>query len=507
MRRKYTSALTIIISIICFVMVYFYLFSIEKIGDIYLSKAQETIYDIKKDFLKDTINNLILEIDIRREAKAKFIDRFVIRTKNLIDLENEQSDDEFDVFFTEFFKDNPDYSFMTALLWDNTKGKAIYDSHNIAQDTWENTIAKTAPSLSSYRIVNRGTKNILLGVSNSYVEESVKSEIASIIRNSRFDGDSYIWVNEILDYEGGDNYAIRRIHPNLPETEGSYLSTNLTDIKGDFPYLTELQGINKDGELFFSYYFKELKSDKISEKLTYAKLYKDYNWVIAIGIYIEDLQPYFDQTNEESKGLVSRLTMILVLLFVIILILSLCSIALIEKLYYGHSKRLLESEINQDSLTKAVSRRRGSKDLTFVFHEFQNTGKSPGIVICDIDEFKEINDSYGHTFGDLVLVEFVKEVEGILKGTGKMIRWGGDEFIIILFDAEKDNAMGLGNNILQAVSDLKVSSQQKEFRFTISMGLTFFQEFDVDYNDAIKRADEALYQSKSHGRNQITMIL
>jgi diguanylate cyclase (GGDEF)-like protein len=488
-------------------MVWFYLFSIDKVGDIYIDKAHDTIYGIKEDLLKDTVNNLISEIDMRREAKAKHLDKFMTRTTKVINMKAELNDAEFNEFFINFFSDNPDYDSVTVVLWSNTEQKSLYDPQNLAKDSFEETLEAITKSLSTYRIILHGNETALLGVSKNYLEEAVKSDVAEVIRNTKFDGESYIWVNEIINYDGGDNYAIRRIHPNLPDTEGTYLSTNTKDIKGNLPYLTELQGINRNGELFFRYYFKELNSEEISEKLTYAKLYKDYNWVIAMGIYLSDLEPYFEQTNQESKALVSRLTLILVLLFIMILIISLCSIALIEKLYYRHSKRLMESEINQDPLTKADSRRSGNNELATVFHDFLHTGKGPGIVICDIDEFKGINDKYGHAFGDLVLVEFVKEIKNILKGTGKIIRWGGDEFIIIFFGVTKDNAIGLGNKILEATSNLKVSDQHKDFKFTISMGLSFFKESDNDYNDVIKRADGALYQSKTNGRNQINMLL
>jgi hypothetical protein len=57
-----------------------------------------------------------------------------------------------------------------------------------------------------------------------------------LIRGRKFSNDSYIWVNEIVNYEGGDKYAIRRVHPNLRDTEGTYLSTFMKDINGKLPY-------------------------------------------------------------------------------------------------------------------------------------------------------------------------------------------------------------------------------------------------------------------------------
>jgi len=108
-------------------------------------------------------------------------------------------------------------------------------------------------------------------------------------------------VNEVLNYEGGDDYAIRRIHPNLRDTVGTKLSTNMTDVKGTTPYKTELEGVKQHGELFFTYYFKKMGSETISEKLTYAKLYKDFDWIVAMGIHLDDMNGYIDTTTGQSK--------------------------------------------------------------------------------------------------------------------------------------------------------------------------------------------------------------
>jgi diguanylate cyclase len=335
----------------------------------------------------------------------------------------------------------------------------------------------------------------------------LRTDITNVIRNSKFDGNSYIWINEIQNYQGGKNYAIRRIHPNMPETEGMYLSTDMTDIAGNHPYLTELQGINKDGELYFSYYFKEPGSDKISKKLAYAKLYKDYNWVIAMGVYLDDLQPYVDQTNKESKELVSRITLFLVLLLIVIVIVSMISVSLLEKIYYRQSKKAMESELNQDVLTKAGNRRSGTNDLTNAFKEFKQTGLSPGIMMCDVDHFKGINDKYGHSAGDMALAEFVNVMKGTLRSTDKIIRWGGDEFIIILYGMEERHVLDFGSKFLTSVSSLKILDHQEEIRITVSIGFSFFKEGDEDFHGALRRADEALYKSKSEGRNQANIIL
>ena len=126
-------------------------------------------------------------------------------------------------------------------------------------------------------------------LSKEQIDAIAIRRVSRLIRDMRLIDDGYIWVNRIVNYQGGESYAIRQIHPNLPETEGMQLSTNTTDIKGNRPYQEELDGINKNGELFFDYYFKKLDSEKISHKLSFAKLYKPFDWVVATGVYLDDV--------------------------------------------------------------------------------------------------------------------------------------------------------------------------------------------------------------------------
>lgn len=329
--------------------------------------------------------------------------------------------------------------------------------------------------------------------------------IADEIYNSRFAEDSYIWINEVLNYEGGKNYAIRRVHPNLPETEGMFLSTDMTDIKGDLPYLAELEGIKEHGDCFNTYYFKKMNSEIVSEKLTYAKLYKDFNWIVAMGVHLDDLNEYVDKTNEESRKLAVDLVKILIILLLIILGTSFTFLALLGRGSLRKSKQKLQDEVNYDLLTKAFSRRAGDKDLIRRWANYLETGISPVIVYFDVDNFKNINDRYGHHIGDEVLIKTVQAVKSAVRTTDKLYRWGGDEFVLVCEGINQENAQVLCEKILQVVNDINYFANGEHVATTISMGATFFQESDRDYTDAIQRADKAVYISKSQGRNQFNI--
>ena len=138
----------------------------------------------------------------------------------------------------------------------------------------------------------------------SDVDDIVKEEEKELIHQQNYTDDSYIWVNEILDMNGGDNYAIRRIHPNLTSTEGEYLSTLTQDIKGNYPYKTELDGIRENGEVVHQYYFKNLSDDRIVEKVSYAAIYEPYNWIVGIGTPLDSVYSDIEYMSDKRYAMV-----------------------------------------------------------------------------------------------------------------------------------------------------------------------------------------------------------
>lgn len=161
-----------------------------------------------------------------------------------------------------------------------------------------NAVERTISLIKSERSIAR-KENSSKDMTDKQIEAIAIKRIKDKIRNLHLIDHGYIWVNKIVNYNGGDKYAIREVHPNLPNTEGMWLSTRTKDIKGNLPYLTELEGIKKNGELYFEYYFKKMNSDKIAHKLSFAKLYKPYDWVVATGVYLDDVDKLI--ANETKK--------------------------------------------------------------------------------------------------------------------------------------------------------------------------------------------------------------
>ena len=179
-----------------------------------------------------------------------------------------------------------DYKLKTNLTaFQKREMKASVENFIVIIDTIRNNI-----------IENLERKN--LPYDEEFVKEGTLSFIRNIVHESNFLSGAYIWINEVTNFDGGENYGIRQVHGNLPDTEGMLLSTSMQDAKGNLPYLIELEGIKENGEFYYKYWFKEYKSDKVSEKITYAKLYEPYNWIVCTGTYLNAM---YDPTGGVSK--------------------------------------------------------------------------------------------------------------------------------------------------------------------------------------------------------------
>lgn len=160
------------------------------------------------------------------------------------------------------------------------------------------------------------------------------------------------------------------------------------------------------------------------------------------------------------------------------------------------------SEANTDPLTKTGSRKFGEELLISAFGNFQGGKSSPAILLFDIDSFKQINDIHGHSTGDRVIRSIAEAVQNSIRSGDILLRWGGDEFIGIFGGLGKEDAIPFAQKLLNAVSDLTIETDAEIIRPTISIGVSYFDEEDRSFIDAVNRADRAMYQSKAEGRNR-----
>ncbi len=163
--------------------------------------------------------------------------------------------------------------------------------------------------------------------------------------------------------------------------------------------------------------------------------------------------------------------------------------------------RSLKSEANTDPLTGLYNRRYASE----VFEKLRTEegGGAFCVAMLDIDDFKSINDTYGHAAGDIVLREMAKEMRAQLRKTDYLFRWGGEEFLLLLENADLREARAIMEKLRTALEDMVVEVEEERLRFTVTIGLTELDRQNIDAS--IEMSDEHLYSGKRGGKNQVVV--
>jgi diguanylate cyclase (GGDEF)-like protein len=149
----------------------------------------------------------------------------------------------------------------------------------------------------------------------------------------------------------------------------------------------------------------------------------------------------------------------------------------------------------RDSLTQQYNRWGGQQLLD----EFMRSGTAGSIIMLDIDHFKRINDTHGHVMGDRVLQEFATRVSGALRSDGHLIRWGGEEFLVLVRGIAERDAVKVAERLRAAINNNVFNAVGK---LTASGGASARRDTDT-LESLITRADKALYKAKLQGRDQI----
>jgi len=154
-----------------------------------------------------------------------------------------------------------------------------------------------------------------------------------------------------------------------------------------------------------------------------------------------------------------------------------------------------------DSLTETYNRRKFD-EIVVKEHHLANHGGIPfSLIMFDIDHFKKVNDEFGHSIGDQVLIHLSRLIRGLVRQGDLLIRWGGEEFLILLPSTHIEEAGPFAERIRQNVACEKFPGAGA---ITISLGVA--QLRDGDSTDTVlKRVDHALYQAKQDGRNRVVM--
>jgi diguanylate cyclase (GGDEF)-like protein len=213
--------------------------------------------------------------------------------------------------------------------------------------------------------------------------------------------------------------------------------------------------------------------------------------------------------QQESEEKVALLSTIQIASFVLmLLLLALVALFIFRPMVKGIARgRQQLEELNarlgelavKDSLTGCWNRRKFDE----IIEREMNTAKryqSPlSLLFLDIDHFKRINDSLGHNIGDLVLAGLGGLVHGHIRASDYLVRWGGEEFVLLLPETKLAAACKVAEKLRQDVERARFA---EDVTITVSLGVTLHEPGE-DVESLVKRADCALYQAKSTGRNRV----
>ena len=191
------------------------------------------------------------------------------------------------------------------------------------------------------------------------------------------------------------------------------------------------------------------------------------------------------------------------ILFTFIILMLLFSI-FVEEIRVREER--LEYLAKIDPLTKILNRRAFYDSSENIIKFSNRYGNQIGLSLFDIDNFKKINDTYGHDIGDYVLRELTKELSPIIRESDYFARIGGEEFVILLINISKDELEIFNEKVRKLVEKISLkTSTNEEVKCTISIGSTIYIK-NESFTSFLKRADIAMYKAKELGKNRVVSI-
>ncbi|WP_296821494.1 EAL domain-containing protein [Thiobacillus sp.] len=155
----------------------------------------------------------------------------------------------------------------------------------------------------------------------------------------------------------------------------------------------------------------------------------------------------------------------------------------------------------RDALTGLYNRHRFQQELARTMLDSDRHQTQCAVMFFDLDEFKTINDSYGHRAGDALLIRVASEISTLVRRNEVLARLGGDEFAILLPSVQGNEAEVLADRVVRAIAQIPFRFEGQNLRLTTSLGIAYYPGHAADADDLVARADIAMYQAKDAGKN------
>ncbi|MCV6587734.1 MAG: diguanylate cyclase [Marinobacterium sp.] len=359
-------------------------------------------------------------------------------------------------------------------------------------------------------------------------EAELKQQLLSRIKDYRYGDDGYLFV-----YSAAGTYIM---NPFMPQLAGRTINS-IDDAEGNPIWEEFQQAARLPGGSFVNYRWQRPGNTEIEDKITFARPYPRWGWVIASGIYVEDAiaaaqgeqRALSERVDSTIRRTIVVVGVVLALTFVITLLVARHISDLLER--YQQQLRAKNDELNAwnerlelgiaertreleqknveldrlsstDPLTGLSNRLRLDEFFERVISSARRYRRPFSVVLMDLDRFKRINDTWGHPVGDDVLVKVGQLLLRNVRDADIVGRWGGEEFLLILPETSRDNALIVAESLRQHIVALDVEPVEQ---VTSSFGVTGFCEGDT-IERMMTRADKALYEAKAEGRNRVEVM-
>ncbi|MBU9721557.1 MULTISPECIES: GGDEF domain-containing protein [Bacillaceae] len=216
-------------------------------------------------------------------------------------------------------------------------------------------------------------------------------------------------------------------------------------------------------------------------------------WIIMLGVVYTGLNMYF--SNAEFTEWIRA------------------GVYIISYFTLGYSVMFLQVRLRHmayhlkiDYLTNLYNKKTGEQMIEEQLLEAKDTGSPVSICFCDIDDFKTVNDKHGHLFGDFILKKIATLMKNNLPENASVVRWGGDELLIILKGFKKNEASEIMESIRIMIEEESFIYDKQALKITISAGVVEAADLNYDVLKVLSEADKLLYRSKNDGKNQIRVL-
>lgn len=309
-------------------------------------------------------------------------------------------------------------------------------------------------------------------------------QFADMLMNSGFDSTSFLAV---VDLEGNVLGASGST-TNGCLKDGNLFSALEPENEDNTRVLRNRMGNGSRGNL-------DMQTGKQSHVLTFVPLGSN-QWDMVLGVsaaYVERQAGYLRST---TKNMVVSLLVVIGVFFCIVMVIN-----IVGKIRSNEKKRELEDKADTDLLTglnNKLATERKIKD-----YMAQNPDKQSMMFLFDIDNFKKINDTMGHAFGDEVLRSLGVQIGAIFRASDIVGRVGGDEFMVFLKDITSDEDIMKEAGKVETFFKSFQAGEYVKYKATASIGVAIFPQEGEDFETLYKAADQGLYKAKKRGKNQL----